>query len=191
MDLSLYGFSGLNQVFNVHPAFVHFPIALLPVTLLFYALGLGFRQQAWLLAGRACLYLSLLATAVTVATGFIAEDSFPHNEKIHEMIETHQATGLIVLGITAILTLWSFWHRDQKPRGAWVFVLVTAIACYFVLQNGDIGSRMVFVEGAAVKPAVPIVAEPGHKHGHPEDEHNEHPKPSEPAPSVPGQPRKE
>jgi hypothetical protein len=32
MDLSLYGFEGLSRTFNIHPAFVHFPIALVPVT---------------------------------------------------------------------------------------------------------------------------------------------------------------
>ena len=36
MDFSLYGFDGLRQTLNVHPAFIHFPIALLPVTFLFY-----------------------------------------------------------------------------------------------------------------------------------------------------------
>jgi uncharacterized membrane protein len=30
MDFSLFGLQGLHQVFNVHPVFVHFPIALFP-----------------------------------------------------------------------------------------------------------------------------------------------------------------
>ena len=49
MDLSLYGFEGLSQTFNIHPAFVHFPIALLPVTLVFYAAGILLRRPAFLI----------------------------------------------------------------------------------------------------------------------------------------------
>lgn len=39
MDWSLLGFRGLDQVFNVHPVFVHFPIAFFPASLLLYILA--------------------------------------------------------------------------------------------------------------------------------------------------------
>ncbi|MDQ6626107.1 MAG: hypothetical protein M3Y69_08215, partial [Verrucomicrobiota bacterium] len=39
IDFSQYGFDGVTKMMNVHPIFVHFPIALLPALLVFYCLG--------------------------------------------------------------------------------------------------------------------------------------------------------
>ncbi len=171
MDLSMYGFQGLHETFNLHPTFVHFPLALLPITLLFYAVGIVWRKPAFLTAGRVCAYLSTLSVVTVVITGLIAQNSIPHNDRIHHMMDTHRITGLIVLGLVVALSVWSFWVRDQQPRWPWAFLLVTAIACYFALQNGDIGSRMVYVEGAAVKPAVSVITREGEHHHHGEEEH--------------------
>ena len=41
---------------NLHPALVHFPIALLPMALLFEILGLTFRRQDWLERAAVSLY---------------------------------------------------------------------------------------------------------------------------------------
>src|SRR5512140_3260816 len=57
-DPALLGSSGLKEVFNLHPAFVHFPIALVPAALWLYFLGIVLRKPALSLAGRACLYLA-------------------------------------------------------------------------------------------------------------------------------------
>src|ERR1017187_590268 len=65
-DPALLGFSGLKEVFNLHPAFVHFPIALIPTALLLYFLGIALRKPFFNIAGRACLYLALIGGLVTV-----------------------------------------------------------------------------------------------------------------------------
>lgn len=173
MDLSLYGFDGLTKTYNIHPAFVHFPIALLPVTLLFYALGFVWRKQGFLTAGRGCLYLSTVSVITSVITGLIAQNTVPHNDRIHHMMDTHRITGLIILGLTVVLNVWSFVQSEQRPKAPWAFLLGTAVACYFALQNGDLGSRMVYLEGAGVKPAVSVIGAEGHEHGHSSDEHHE------------------
>ena len=165
IDFSHYGFSGLTKLFNVHPVFVHFPIALLPLVLLFFALGIWLKWPSLLIAGRTTLYLACASVIITVLTGNAAMESFPHNEVIHRMMKTHQHTGYVILGLTVLLTAWSFWQRANVPRGSVAFLLVTAVATYFVLQTADIGGRMVYLEGAAVKPMVPLMEE-GHQHEH-------------------------
>ena len=160
IDPGLLGFSGLREVFNVHPALVHFPLALFPSALLLYGLGIMMKRPSWIVAGRACLYLAAAGTVVTIVTGLQAEDSLPHNERIHHMMMTHLRIGLMVGILAAILTMWSFVHRAQQPKGAYAFLLLLAMATYLVLQNGDLGSRMVYVEGAAVKPAVSVMRGP-------------------------------
>lgn len=160
MDFSLLGFSGLNKVFNLHPLFVHFPLALIPASLLFYCLGTVLKKESLLVAGRGCLYFALLGAMAAVWTGLRAMETFPHNETIHHMAQTHKIFGLWVFGALVVLTLWSFRIKDQRPVWIWGFLILLAATTLFVSQGGDIGARMVYVQGAAVKPAVSVIAPP-------------------------------
>lgn len=171
IDPNLLGFSGLRQIVNVHPAFVHFPLGLFPAALLLYSLGMMWKRPSWLVAGRACLYLAAAGSAVTILTGWQAQGTFPHNERVHHMMMTHLHIGLVLGGLAAILTGWSFVHRAQRPRGAPGFLMPLILATYLALQNGDLGSRMVYVEGAAVNVAIPShgaeeTVPHQHSHGH-------------------------
>ena len=163
MDPSLLGLQGLREVFNVHPVFVHFPIALFPSALLLYSLGIILNWRAACVAGRACLYLAMAGTVVAVVTGLMAQDTFPHNERIHHMMQTHKTLGLLILPISLLLAGWSFLHKAQQPKGRYAFLALLFVVTGLVIQNADLGARMVFVEGAGVKPAVPAVAG-GHEH---------------------------
>jgi uncharacterized membrane protein len=150
MDLSLLGFEGLREMVNLHPLFVHFPIALLPSALLLYGLGAVLHKPGLHAAGRACLYLGAAGALLAVWTGYMAEESGPHTESVRHLMQTHKTIGLILLGIVAIQVIWSFWHREYKPKAVWGFIGLLLLATLLVLQNADLGGRMVYLEGAAV-----------------------------------------
>lgn len=166
MDWTLLGFQGLRQVANVHPVFVHFPIALFPAALLCYGVGIARRRAGWLFAGRCCLCLAVLGAGVAVLTGELGEETFPHTDAVHKLIETHEAIGIGTLVGGAILAAWSFCRCDGVPRGRIGFLLLLALATLGVLQGGDLGSRMVFMHGAAVRPVIEQLkaAPPIHRH---------------------------
>jgi len=166
MSFSQLGFQAIHEIYNVHPMFVHFPIAFYPGALLLYLLGRVLRKPFLTGAGRVCLYFGAAGVLLAFATGLAAEESIPHNEAIHEMMETHEALGWIILGITILLTLWSFWQRDSRPAGENLFIVVLGMGVLLILQTADIGSRMVFVEGACVKAAAPLIAPAESKHEH-------------------------
>lgn len=46
MDISLLGFSAVRELFNIHPMFVHFPVALLPAAFLMFGLGIVLKKNA-------------------------------------------------------------------------------------------------------------------------------------------------
>ncbi len=165
MDPSLLGFQGLRQVFNVHPVFVHFPIALFPSALLLYGLGIFLNWRSCCVAGRACLYLATAGTVIAIVTGLMAQDTFPHNERIHHMMQSHKTLGLVIGPLALLLTGWSFWHKAQQPSVRYGFLLGLLLLTGLVVQNADLGARMVFVEGAAVKAAVPRLTG-GRQHDH-------------------------
>lgn len=165
MDWPLLGFQGLGQVVNVHPVFVHFPIALFPTAFFFYLIGILRKRHALLPAGRICLGLGFLSTLMTVLTGYWARESFPHGEVIHRMMGTHQVLGFTILALAAILMLWSVLQREGIPKASPLFLTLFGLTVLAILQNADLGGRMVFVEGAAVKTVVPH-ASPDHEHHH-------------------------
>lgn len=169
IDFSQYGFDGMTQMMNTHPLFIHFPIALLPALLIFYCFGTWLKLPSLLIAGRATLYLAFLSLIVVVYTGLAAR-SAPSTEAIEAIMQTHKNTGFVIMGIVSLLVLWSFWTTNEtpvavegplrfshKPRGNWAFLLTLALATLLVLQNADLGGKMVYVHGAAVKPMTPII----------------------------------
>jgi uncharacterized membrane protein len=134
-----------------------------------YGLGVFLNWRSCCVAGRACLYLALAGTAVAVITGLMAQDTFPHNERIHHMMQTHRTVGLVLGLFSLVLVGWSFFQKAQRPKGPYPFLALLALTTYLALQNGDLGARMVFVEGAAVKPAVSAIsggAEEAQPHSH-------------------------
>lgn len=157
--------------------FVHFPVAFLPGAFLLFTLGTAFKKAELNAAGRACLYMAAAGALAAVSTGLLAEDSFPHNAAIHNMMGTHETLAWLVLGLSGVLSAWSFFQSGHRPRGAWAFLAVLGLANLAVMQGADIGARMVYLEGAAVKPAVAAITgkdagrtenitQPAAPHGH-------------------------
>lgn len=183
MDLSLLGFSAVKELFNIHPMFVHFPVAFLPGAFLLFGLGIILKKPQLNTAGRACLYMGTAGALAAVITGLLAEGSFPHNDTIHHMMQTHETLAWIALAVTGVLSAWSFFHAEHRPKGAWAFLVLLGLANLVIMQGADIGARMVYLEGAAVKPAVnaimqepaaqvpdgeakPLAGHEGHQHKH-------------------------
>lgn len=152
MDLSYFGFEGMTTITNIHPAFVHFPIALLPTAFLLYFIGILWEHSRLRRGARMVLLLAALSTVIAVITGMMAEGTFPHGEELHRMIETHEMLGLITMGLTMLLSAWCLVERqDAIPKQRYVFLATLGLTALLALQNGDIGSRMVYEHGAAVQ----------------------------------------
>jgi uncharacterized membrane protein len=111
-----------------------------------------------------CLGLGFISTFVTVLTGYLAQETFPHGETIHRMMGTHRTLGFIILGFGVLLMIWSFLKREGIPKGSKFFLFLFGFTVLMILQNADLGGRMVFVEGAAVK-ALPVPQENRYEHG--------------------------
>lgn len=162
MDWSQLGFEGLKQITNIHPVFVHFPIVLFPVAFLFYSAGVWLKKDALIFSGRCCLYLAAAASIVTAVTGWLAEDTFPHSDAVHQIMEVHETLGIAILISGLLLSVWTFFQKEGLPKKPRLFLIALALPALLVLQNADLGGRMVFLHGAAVK--TPLVPEALHDH---------------------------
>ncbi len=146
-----WGLKGLGEVSNVHPLFVHFPIALLLTSTAFYFLGSVFRKEELFAAAKWELYFGTLSAAGAVATGLQAANTVSHNEQTHAIMMAHQYLGFTVLGLSLLFSTWVFFSKANIPSKGRRFFLTGLVLLALVLTQGaDLGGRMVFLNGVGV-----------------------------------------
>lgn len=146
-----WGLQGAKELINIHPLFVHFPIALLLTSTAFYFLGTIFKKADLLAAAKWALYFGTLASAVTVWTGLKAAETVAHGGDTHQIMMVHQYLGFAVLGLSLALSAWVFFSKASIPgKGKPVFLLALVVLAAVLTQGADLGGRMVFLHGTGV-----------------------------------------
>ena len=143
---------------NLHPAMVHFPIALLPVALLFDLSSLVSKKR-WL--ARAASLLWLLAALGTMASTWAGERAVESlvglEPRDHLQIGHHSDwahwTLWTVLGLVALRLVVAFRDRSDGlglVALRWVLVGVGLVATGLVMRTADLGGALVYRLGIAV-----------------------------------------
>ncbi len=162
---------------NLHPALVHFPIALSAVALLFEAV-------VWLRwysapADRCAAALWILAAAgggATYAAGRVAADGVGALSPAAEAtLASHADAGLATvsaLGVLALLRAWLVWrgarHAPDRRDALRVVALLLALMVQgIVAYTADLGGALVFRHGVAVseqpaQSAIPVTGPSAH-----------------------------
>ena len=153
---------------NLHPALVHFPIALLSAAVLFDAACLALRRQVWLDRAAAALYGlgALGAWAAFLAGGSAEEGLRDVAPPVEALIEQHEEWAERTLWSVAILALarvaFAWWQRREpevRRLGARMGILALAgVAMWLMMQTADFGGALVYRHGVAVGGA-PGIAE--------------------------------
>ena len=150
---------------NLHPAIVHFPIALLVVAALLAIVTLVNKKESWKNWMFKNLVLGLVFLPLAIIAGLVEEQSLQHSEAIHSVLMIHKYNGFAILLVYSILTIW-FWRRknsiQSKEYTAWALCLLLATG--LLSYQGYLGGKMVFDLGAGVKPMEASMMK-GHDHG--------------------------
>lgn len=170
---------------NLHPAIVHFPIALLPIALLVDVagrIGRKIRPLAskleWTRPAATCLYiLALLGAFAARYFGERAEDSLVGlAAELQPRIATHDDWSFyttIALSMVAVLSVAGHWLRRPPRLGhglGWAALGIAVIACGLLVRTADLGGALVYRHGIAVAAGVPSEAtEPAAAHEHADD----------------------
>ena len=140
---------------NVHPLFVHYPIALFTTFLLAEFLGVVTKKENLRCAASFTLYLGNIAALVTVAAGYYAAATVEHSEEVHAIMENHEHFGVTVLIIATILSLWRLYVRRRfSPKAQFLHLALAFILCVIIALGADLGGLMVYkygVGGQAVR----------------------------------------
>ncbi|VAW36661.1 hypothetical protein MNBD_DELTA02-649 [hydrothermal vent metagenome] len=155
---------GIAEMKNIHPVFVHFPIALLNGFLLMEVLGAITDKESLRSAATWMLYLGTLGAIVTVITGLVASGSVEHGGGVHELMLDHRNHGLGVLALAIILSIWRLAVSARFSTKSRIAHFILAVIMVGNMTIGaDMGGLMVYKYGVSVK-AVPQVEGGGHDH---------------------------
>lgn len=139
----------------LHPAFVHFPIALVVFSFLSDLLGRLLNKASLRAAGSWSLVAALIFGAITAATGYydmtrtrgVLGDTFRY-------VDFHQDVGWVLIGAVVVLTAWRllvYTRRDRSP--GIVYLIAALLVMGLVLFQGWYGGEMVYSQGAGVAAA--------------------------------------
>lgn len=156
---------------NYHPTLVHFSIALLTISALFYSASFMFssgeRSQTLLAAARWNLWVGVAISFVTVLTGWLAYNSVAHDELSHQAMTLHMNWALPTLGLWVVVAGWGFLARKIKP--GLIFILFLWLSTASLLVTGYLGAENVYRHGIGV---MRMPASMGHDHGAEDHDHS-------------------
>lgn len=137
---------------NVHPLLVHFPIALLLLSLILEVIALirtnpGISRAAWWnqIGGT-------IGLALSVASGLLAEGSVHIAQDARELFERHEQLAFVTAAVFALLLFWRIAARGKVPPKApvlYVFLFLLGTVC--MLTGALYGGEMVFRFGVGVR----------------------------------------
>lgn len=140
---------------NIHPIFVHFPLALLSAGILFDVLGYGLKKPSLSDAGWWVFALGVVAAIITVFTGLQAEETVSLSQEAHEVLENHEHFQIYSTVVLTGLLIWRGIKRGSLPNPPILYLIITAIAVSTILFGSHYGGKLVYQYGVgtSVQPA--------------------------------------
>ena len=138
----------------LHPALVHFPIALAMAALLFDVVA-RLRKGTGGACATALLALAAVGSIITVLSGQAAHDAAVVPAAARDLVERHEELGeLVMYGLVALLAVRGLvaWRRWQHPLVGWAQTLLLAVVVGLVGITGHLGGELVFGHGVGTAP---------------------------------------
>ena len=125
---------------NWHPLFVHFPIALLSMSMLFFvAIKIiskhPVREQLRILAYWN-LWLGTGFAIVAAVAGWFAYNSVAHDTPSHEAMTVHRNWALVTLSVFVLLSLWSINQYKRMKESSHTFTFIMIMAFVLLASTG-------------------------------------------------------
>ena len=144
------------MITNLHPLFVHFPIALLLSSVAFswagrFWPGKGLDQAAWY-----TLLLGLVGTVFTLGSGFVAAQSVAADSPAMTTLNLHRLLGIATFVIFGALALWSWRSKGVFTGNRRLFFTTLQVAgVALIVAVGFYGGELVYTYGVNVASTVP------------------------------------
>jgi uncharacterized membrane protein len=131
---------------ELHPATVHFPIALLPLSLGADVLGLLTRNRGLMEVGRLTMPIAAAASAVAGVLGLIAQEVVRTDDEAGDMLITHRTLNLGLIAMAGTMAVKRF--GEKKPDVGYLAVGAVGLGAMF--YSAYLGGQMVYDRGVGV-----------------------------------------
>jgi len=132
---------------DLHPAVVHFPIALGVVGALAELVYLVIRRPWMKWFGPLLLTLALAGSGVAYFSGKAVGDKAERQGVPEVAVDKHEESCIWALGALGLATLLS-WAVRPTGKGIWLSALIALAAAGLTLYTGYLGAELVYVHGA-------------------------------------------
>ena len=141
---------------EVHPALVHFPLALLPLSIGADLLGRATGSKALTDLGRRTMPLAAASGLVAGVAGIMAQTEVNAEGEALEMLQTHRTLNLGLVGVAAAMA--AYRARTEKPGLGYLLAGLVGLA---VLDySAYLGGSMVYHLGVGVEAADGVRPDP-------------------------------
>lgn len=142
----------------LHPAIVHFPIALLFTAVFFDLLGMLIQKEALRRAGYYLLILGILTGIVAFIAGEWTEEAVEAMGVPEEAIEDHENTATATLITFSLLLGLRWWLRDRIDaiRHKVIYFTLSMAGLVLLATTGFFGGELVYKHGAGVDTKKPV-----------------------------------
>ncbi len=136
---------GTSHLQNLHPLFVHFPIAFWNGAVLLYTAAAIAWHDRWASAALWFLVLGTLSAAVAVGTGLWAEPGVMVSRSVRQhLLQPHRKIMLWTSNLGALLTVWALRSRPWPKRGRVLFLFGLLILAAALARGADYGGQLVY-----------------------------------------------
>jgi uncharacterized membrane protein len=134
---------------ELHPSLVHFPIALLPASIIADLLANVTGSRGLAAVGRALMPVAAASAAVSAAAGLVAQQEVQATGEAQNLLITHRNMNLTLTAVSAVMAGWRL-KQDEPGRGYLALGLAGLGALGY---SAYLGGKMVYEHGLGVQPA--------------------------------------
>ena len=139
------------RLHTLHPALVHYPIALWVMAFFFYVYARIKSSKTAELIAVGNLITGTLLSFATAFAGKLAADRLVVAPKLHELLEIHENVGWVLCGWFTILSLWGFFsYRRAASKVIPFFLLLYILGLGTLGLQAYVGGYMVYEGGVGV-----------------------------------------
>jgi uncharacterized membrane protein len=135
---------GLYSMLNLHPLFVHFPIALWLGALVFEIVAVARASEDWQRTAMRSLYLGTIAAVFAVLTGWRAQRSVPPYGGAYDALDVHETLMMLATTLAGWLCIVALLKPRISGSAQKLFLAGLAILVIMVAIGADRGAEMVY-----------------------------------------------
>jgi uncharacterized membrane protein len=153
----------MDFLFPFHPRFVHFPIALSLVGVVFVAVSLVRREasERWFWAGRLLVFLGWIGALVAGVAGMIDQSRAPDLPVVRDTINMHITVGIALIIVLGLALYWPLKDKrllsdgspqqGARPGALWGYLALLLLGVGLVLLESWLGGQLVYKLGVGVQ----------------------------------------